>query len=288
MSLKNFIFSKVFFKHLGLAASIFVGILLILMLWMNIYTRHGQERVVGSFIGLTVEEAQERSARNKFKFVVTDSVYTNLVPAGAIAEQNPEPGHKVKKKRTINVSLNAFNPEMAVVPNLVGMSLRQAHAMLTTAGFETGNRSFVPDISIDFVLKQMHNGNEVAAGDTLQKGAVIDLVLGNGLSSRRTLIPNLIGMHLEEALSSIVAASLNLGTYVYDSTILTEIDSLTAFVYKQNPEYLEEATLQIGSGIYVWLTVDSLKLPLDSAMLMLNDTINGIKPDSTLFRMSQL
>jgi len=59
MSLKNFIFSKVFFKHLGLATAIFVGILLILMLWMNIYTRHGQERAVGSFIGMTVEEAQK-------------------------------------------------------------------------------------------------------------------------------------------------------------------------------------------------------------------------------------
>lgn len=288
MSLKNFIFSKVFFKHLGLATAIFVGILLILMLWMNIYTRHGQERAVGSFIGMTVEEAQKLSSRNKFKFVVTDSVYTNFVPAGAIAEQNPEPGHKVKKHRTINVSLNAFNPEMAVVPNLVGLSLRQAYAILTTAGFETGNRTFVPDISIDFVLKQMHNGTEVAPGDTLQKGAVIDLVLGNGLSSRRTLIPNLIGMRLEEALGTIVASSLNLGTYVYDSTILTEIDTLSAFVYKQNPEYVEEATLQIGSGIYFWLTVDSLKLPVDSTLLMLNDTLQGIRPDSTLLKKSLL
>jgi len=288
MSLKNFIFSKVFFKHLGLATVIFVGVLIILMLWLNLYTRHGQAQVVPSFIGSTLDEAEQLSAKNRFRFVVTDSVYTNLVAPGAIAEQNPVPGHKVKKNRTINVSLNAFNPEMAIVPSLVGMSLRQAHALLTTAGFETGNRSFVPDISVDFVLKQMYNGQEIAANDTLPKGAVIDLVLGNGLSSRRTLIPNLIGLSLSDALNTVVASSLNLGTYVYDSSILTKLDSMSAFVYKQNPEYVEEATLQIGSGIYFWLTVDSLKLPVDSTLLMLNDSLFKISQDTIRLNFSQL
>ncbi|MDX9930252.1 MAG: hypothetical protein RBS37_10420, partial [Bacteroidales bacterium] len=46
-----------------------------------------------------------------------------------------------------------------------------------------------------------------------------------------------------------------------------------AFVFKQNPEYAEEATLQLGSTIYLWLTVDSLKLPVDSTLIMHNDTI---------------
>ncbi len=288
MSLKNFILSRVFFKHFGLAMAIFVSVLMILLLWLNIYTRHGQSRTVPDFVGMTIEEAEEMSARNRFRFVVTDSVYTNLVMGGAIAEQNPAAGHSVKKRRKIVVVINAFNPEMAIVPSLVGMSLRQAHAILTTAGFETGARSFVPDISVDFVLKQMHNGREIMPGDTLQKGATIDLVLGNGLSSRRTYIPNLIGLNLDQAMNVIISSSLNLGTYVCDNTILTALDTLSAFVYKQNPEYNEDATLQIGTGIYFWLTIDSLKLPVDSTLLIVTDTIPDLNQENNQLISSQL
>lgn len=275
MSLKEFFFSKLFLKHLGLAIAIFVAIMLIVLIWLNVYTRHGQTLEIPNYVGRTLEEAQAISSNNRFRFVVTDSVYTTIVPRGTIAEQNPRAGQKVKKHRRINITINAFSPEMAVVPRLVGLSLRQALSTINTAGFETGKLNYTPDISVDFVLKQLYNGVEIAPGDTIQRGSVIDLILGSGLSSSRALIPNLIGLYLEDAKNQILSSSLNLGTFVYDSTILTEKDTLNAFVFKQNPEYIREATLQLGSTIYLWLTVDSLKLPVDSTLLMLNDTIHG-------------
>ena len=67
-------------------------------------------------------------------------------------------------------------------------------------------------------------------------------------------------MTLEPARKKILISSLNLGTYIYDNTIINSKDSLNAFVYKQNPEYREDASLQMGSAIYLWLTVDSAKL----------------------------
>ncbi|MBE0675213.1 MAG: PASTA domain-containing protein [Bacteroidales bacterium] len=276
MSLKHFILSKQFLRHLGLAIAIFTAILLITLIWVNIYTRHGQSREVPVFIGRTLEEAKDIASKNKFRFVVTDSVYTSLVPRGTIAEQNPVAGHRVKKNRRINITINAFNPEMAAVPNLLGLSLRQALATITTAGFETGKLTYTPDISVDVVLRQLHNGVELMPGDTIQKGAVIDLLMGNGLSSRRTLVPNLIGMSLDQARNQILSSSLNLGTFVYDSTIMTGLDTLAAFVYKQNPEFVEDARAQIGSTVYIWLSVDSLKLPVDSTMIIINDSIGGI------------
>jgi eukaryotic-like serine/threonine-protein kinase len=275
MSLKNFILSREFLRHFGLAIAIFVAILLILLIWLNIYTRHGQAREVPLLVGKDMDQAAEIARNHKLRLFVTDSVYTGMVPKGCIAEQTPPAGHKVKKNRRINITINAFNPEMAVVPNLVGLSLRQALSTVATAGFETGRLIHTPDISVDFVLKQMHNGLEIAPGDTIQKGSQIDLVLGSGLSSRRTPVPNLIGKTLDAAREQILISSLNLGTFVYDSTILTAIDTLSAFVYKQNPEYNEEGTLQLGSTVYLWLSIDSLKLPVDSTLLMITDTIPG-------------
>ena len=56
MSLKNFILSKLFLKNLGYAIIIVVGGVMILLIWMNFYTRHGQARAVPNFIGLTMEQ----------------------------------------------------------------------------------------------------------------------------------------------------------------------------------------------------------------------------------------
>ena len=274
MTLKQFIFSKVFAKNIGLAFAIITVLVIIILIWLNIYTRHGQSRPVPDFYGLSLDETAALAKKYKMRFEVVDSVYTSIVPEGRVAEQNPGPEVKVKKWRRIAVIINAFNPEMVTVPNLVGLPLRQANLVIESAGLKTGQLRYIPDLSIDFVIRQLHNGIEVPEGDSLQKGSVIDLVLGKGLSNERTPVPNLIGYKLERAKNGILGASLNLGTYIYDNSIQTEEDTLNAFVFKQNPEYKEESTLQLGSNIYLWLTIDSAKLPVDTSLIMLSDTVN--------------
>jgi len=272
MSLKNFILSKTFLKHLGLAAVMVVGIVMILLIWLNFYTRHGQARAVPDFVGSTVDETTRLAKKSKMRFQIVDSVYTNLVPRGCIAEQNPRPGFKVKKWRNIILTINAFNPEMVAVPDLIDLPKRQALALIESSGLEIGVLRYVPDISIDVVINQLYNGHDISEGDSLQKGSIIDLVLGKGLSNQRTQVPDLIGLNLEPAKNRILGSSLNLGTFIYDNTIITGSDTVNAFVYKQNPEFRPDASLQLGSSMYLWLTVDSARLPADSTF-MVTDTI---------------
>jgi beta-lactam-binding protein with PASTA domain len=279
MSLKNFFLSKVFLKNLGLAAVILVGLLMILLIWLNFYTRHGQSRSVPNFVGLTVEQTARAARKSRMRYQITDSVYTTAVPKGCIAEQNPKPGFRVKKGRNIILTINAFNPEMVAMPNLVNLPKRQALALIESAGLEIGTLRYIPDISIDVVINQLYNGREIPEGDSIQKESIIDLVLGKGLSNQRTPVPSLLGLTLEPAINKILGASLNLGTFIYDNTIINKEDSLKAFVFKQNPEYKADASLQLGSSIYLWLTVDSTKLQYDSTSVVL-DTISTPNPDS--------
>lgn len=273
MNLKNFILSKLFLKNLGIAILVAFSIIMILLLWLNIYTRHGQSLTVPDFFGLNIDETTALAKKSKMRYQVVDSIYTTLVPRGCIAEQNPKPGSKVKKWRNIALTINAFRPEMVAVPDLVDLPLRQAIALMEGSGLVMGTLRYKPDLSINVVLSQLYNGKEIAANDSVQKGSVIDLVLGKGLSNQRTPVPDLIGMTLEPARNRIFSASLNLGTYIYDNSIRSGEDSLNAFVYKQNPEFKEDATLQLGSSIYLWMTMDSLKLPVDSTLLVLPDSI---------------
>ncbi len=260
MSLKDFILSKVFLKNLGIAVIIIVGSVLMLLIWMNFYTRHGQARPVPNFVGLTMEQTTRLANKSRLRFKVIDSIYTTTVPRGCIAEQNPSPGFKVKKWRNIVLTINAFHPQMVAMPNLVNLPLRQAKALIESSGLEVGLLKYRPDLSIDVVIDQQYNGIKIPEGDSIQIGSVVDLVLGKGLSNQRTSVPDLVGMKLDPAKNKIQISSLNLGTFVYDNTIQTKADSINAFVYKQNPDFNSDASLQLGSSIYLWLTVDSAKL----------------------------
>lgn len=177
------------------------------------------------------------------------------------------------------ITVNALNPEMVAMPDLVGLPLRQADKVIQSSGLKTGLRSYIPDLSVDYVLKQLHNKKNVAPGDSIQKGSVIDLVLGKGLSNERTPVPELTGMQLEKAKNYILSASLNLGAYIFDNSVADADDSVNAFVYRQNPEYKESARLQLGSAVYIWLTIDSTKLPVDSTMIVKADSLTppGLK-----------
>ncbi len=260
MSLKNFLLSKQFFKNLGFAVMITFGAIMILLLWMNIYTRHGQARPVPSFIGLTMDQTIKLAKKSKLRFQVIDSIYSTEVQRGCIAEQSPKPGFKVKKWRNIILTINAFHPEMVAMPNLINLPKRQAILNAESSGLEIGQLKYRPDISTDMVIDQEHNGQKIQEGDSIQKGSVVDLVLGKGLSDQHTPVPDLIGMKLNSSKNKILASSLNLGTYVYDKTIVNSSDTINAFVYKQIPEYKKDASLKLGSSIYLWLTVDSTKL----------------------------
>ena len=280
MEFLRFIISKYFLKHLGLAVVITVAIILITMLYLHLYTHHGQARPVPDFFSLTPEEVAEIAKENKLDYQIIDSVYTNIVDRGTVVEQNPKPGFMVKKDRTIFLTINARNPEMVQVPNLVGLTLRQANAILETSGLKMGRRIYVPDLAINNVLKQLYQGEEIQEGDSLEKSSNIDLVLGKGLSDRKTIVPDLIFMTFKQAESRILNASLNLGAFTYDETVLTGEDSTRAMVWKQNPEFDEKNLIQLGSPVYLWLTLDSAKLPVpDTTSVLIPELDENLLPD---------
>jgi len=260
MSLKEFLKSREFIRHFAIALVIGVGLVFVLIIWLNLYTHHGMSRPVPDVRGLSLQDAKHAIRKSHMKLQVIDSVYTNFVPKGCIADQIPMPGHRVKKGRTVTVTINAFNPEMVAVPDLVGLPRRQALAQVESSGLQIGQLTYVSDITVDFVLKQKIHGQEIAPGDSVQKGMVIDLVLGKGLSDQPTSLPDLKGLNLTGAREQILGASLNLGAFMFDETVKSATDSIAAFVFKQNPAYEPGIPVQLGSTVYIWLTVDTLKL----------------------------
>ena len=267
MDFLKFLISKIFWKNFALAVLITICVLIFALVFLRIYTRHGQALSVPDLRGLSVKDAEQVLTERKLTCQIIDSVYNNSVPRGCIVEQNPPADFKVKENRTIFLTINAFNPEMVMMPNVVGISLRQAQAIIETGGLMVGRLNYVPDIAVNNVLVQKYHGNLIEAGDSVAKGSIIDLVVGMGLSDEKTAAPDLIGMDLENAINRITSRYLNVGAVIYDSSIVDFEDSLFAFIWKQRPVYDEETLINLGSTVDVWLTADSTKLPADTLNL---------------------
>jgi len=261
MRFLKFLISKVFIKNLGLSILVTIVIVLSVLLWLKIFTHHGRSKPVPDFYGMTPDEADSLASKMKFRVEIVDSVYDNNAEKGTIVEQNPAVSKMVKKNRRIFLTINTVNAEMVIMPGVVGTTHRQAKTILETNGLEVGRLSYVPDLAVNNVLKQLYFGTEIEEGDTVPKGASIDLVLGTGLSNRKTIAPDLTGLTFEVARNKILNAALNLGAVLYDETILDGEDTLQAFVWKQNPVFDEENLVRLGSPVYLWLTVDSTRLP---------------------------
>jgi beta-lactam-binding protein with PASTA domain len=274
MDFFRFLISKTFLRHLLLAVAIGVIILLITLVWLKIYTHHGQAISVPNLTGLTLDEADDVVSSRKLNIEVLDSIYANDMPRGTVVKQNPAPSSKVKVRRRIFVTMNAVNPEKASMPNLVSLSDRQAILALENAGLELGEVSYKPDFAVNSVLQQKLNGSVIEEGTMVEKGSRIDLVLGMGLSTETTTVPDLEGLDLAAAKAAITDRFLNFGLATYDQSVQNEEDSLQAWVYRQNPDYDGFTRINKGMEVFVWMTVDSTLLPV-------TDTIStGLNEDA--------
>ncbi len=253
----KFICEKIFLRNLILAFIITLIILLLVFKWLKLYTRHNRAFSVPDFYGLTIGEVDKIAAGRKLKFVVFDSVYINDLVKGTVVDQHPKPGFKVKKNRKVFLTMNAVNPEKVIMPDLVNLTLRQALARLESYGLRTGAMIYEPDLAVNEVLAQKFNGIQIKKGDTILKGSKIDLVIGKGLSNKKTFVPSVIGYKLQEAQLLLSSMVLKIGKPDFDSSVVSREDSLNAKIFNQIPGYNNNEFIPLGSSIDVWLTVDS-------------------------------
>jgi beta-lactam-binding protein with PASTA domain len=166
----------------------------------------------------------------------------------------------VKAKRIIFITLNAVSPEKVEMPNVMGLSLRQAEAIIETRGLKLGITSYVPDIAVNYVLRQLYRKREISPNTRINKGSRIDLVVGMGLSNEKAALPNLVGLSIDKARENLTQSILNFGAIVYDNSVETFEDSANAVIWRQKPEFNPGNTINLGSSIDVYLTVDQAKV----------------------------
>ncbi len=192
---------------LALLTACFLAYLAADHLIMPAYTRHNVTVTVPDTRNLDFAEAERilHQADLRVKTVV-ERFLPNL-PRNIVLAQDPPPSVKVKPGRQIYLTVNSGRQMMVAVPNLKDLSLRQAKHRIAASRLTLGavQRDTLPSPYQNIITRQSPE-----PGDSLAPGTAVALWISGGLGNQRIQVPDLAGLHIDQAERALLQAKLRL------------------------------------------------------------------------------
>jgi len=251
LGLFKFFTSRYFWLSLLWMLLILVLLFLGVVYGLQVFTKQNQSIEVPDLTNMSVAEVNDVLTAQKLRYRIIDSTYVANKQAGVVITQYPSSKHKVKEDRRVFLTVNAKSAPKVKMPDLIDKSLRIATNQLENIGLKTGSVKRKPDIAKNAVLEQRLEGEKIEPGKLIDKGTAIDLVVGSGYGSSSYKLPNVKGLTLESAVSTLKSSSLKMGALVADRTV---IDTATSIVYKQSPKYAPGIYLNTGQSVDLFVT----------------------------------
>jgi len=138
---------------------------------------------------------------------VKGSEYSAEVPENNVIFQEPEPGSEIKKGRDVRIIISK-GAKSILMPNLKGLSLRQARIILEENSLHRGEISstYSDTIRKDEIIDQVPS-----QGTMVTRGHGVDLLASMGTRPRVYKMPDLIGLSFNTAVTMIENIDLVLG-----------------------------------------------------------------------------
>ena len=248
--LRYFISKEFFLTLLGLIILAVVGAVLLFTVFLPSYTQHGEGLIVPNTYEMEYVQALDKLEGKGLTPTVQDCTYIEDLPPLVVVQQRPVAMSRVKKGRTIFLTLNKKSPPVVEIPNVVDLSLYHAKATLENWKLSVGKVSFVPDIATNVVLKARLQGEEVQPGTKVPQGTAIDLVVGRSTTNFQVEIPNLVGYTHEEAVQLLQENGLRLGKLSFNE------DGPQDFwgrVFSQDPQAGFRDSIRLGDPVDLYL-----------------------------------
>lgn len=171
-------------------------------------TNGNEDIEVPRFIGLSLEDAEEKASDLGLKIKVKSTDRNPDFEVGEIIKQNPQEGMKVKEGFEVEVIVNE-DEELVRVPSVVNKTLEEAERILIEEGFELGQVSKKPsDVTPEgYVLRQEPEGYIY-----LELGSKINLVVSEGEKLTPVYMPNVVNQNVIDAKNILVNLGLKVNT----------------------------------------------------------------------------
>ncbi len=163
--------------------------------------------IVPNLEGKDVVYALELLTELELNTKVKGSEYTSDIPKNHVVFQEPQPGSEIKKGRDVKIIISK-GPKTVSMPNLIALSVQQAHIILEENDMCQGelSRTYNTEVEKDRIIAQVP-----FAGTVIARGACIDLLVSKGARPSAFKMPDLAGLTLEDALQSIEKVNLTIG-----------------------------------------------------------------------------
>lgn len=196
--------------------------------------------VVPNVVGQSQEAAKNILTSKNLRVQVTEN-YDADVPEGFVISQTPAAGETVKEDRLVTIYVSKGGEKISV-PDVTGLTKEEAANQLSKAGLKVG------DISEEFsdkpagtVLRQSPN-----AGDKLEKGKSVNLIVSKGQEVKKSGVPDVIGDSLGSAKEIIQKMGFSVG-----SVTEQESDRPSGTVLSQSPQPASEAAEKSAINLVV-------------------------------------
>lgn len=199
--------------RLSLVAAGCIGLFVILdQLILPAVVHAGKTVTVPGLVGKTVDDALQLMVQHDLALVQPREQYSDKVPKGRIISQLPYAGALVKNGRRIYVTVSK-GIEMASVPNVRGMNLRDARMAMMRAGLAIGDVSYAPSDSVDAnrVITQ-----SASPGLELAYGSVCNVTVSSGRAV--VAVPDVRSLTVQDATAALVASGFMVGKIDYRSS----------------------------------------------------------------------
>jgi len=251
LGLLNFFLSRYFWLSLLWMLIILLLLFAGVVYGLQTFTKQNQSIEVPDLTDMSLTEVENALSNKQLRYRVIDSTYFANKQAGVVITQYPAAMHKVKEDRRVFLTVNAKSAPKVKMPDLIDKSLRIATNQLENMGLKIGTVKRKPDLAKNAVLEQKLDGKQIEAGKLIDKGTTIDLIVGSGYGSSSYKLPNLKGLTLQSAVSTLKSSSLKMGALVADRTV---IDTASSIVYKQSPKYKSGIYMNTGQSVDLFVT----------------------------------
>ncbi|KAB7730376.1 PASTA domain-containing protein [Rudanella paleaurantiibacter] len=236
--------------HIGIIAALFIVLFLgFFFVYLPYSTNHGQAITVPDLSRMSLDELESYLDDRELRYEVSDCTFVAGAEPLTVYGQYPKAGAKVKEGRKIYITLIKQTAPTIPMPKLTDLTFRSAELSLRSVGLEVGQKTYVPDVAKNSVLKQFFNGREVAPGTPIAKGSKIDLHIGDGLGNTIFSVPDVVGMPLDEAKALIRGSDLQIGTIISVDDPEKEVGTIV----RQRPEANRGERIRVGETVDLWV-----------------------------------
>ncbi|NUO19204.1 PASTA domain-containing protein [bacterium] len=210
---------------------------------MPLYTRHGAEKPVPSFIGMTVLQAKTLAEQEGFRLVEQPAKIGGKVPQGTVLEQRPLAGSFSKPGRVIHV-VPAKEGMATEIPDLTGLDQRSAEIECRNLGLLVSPSG----TSYDFSAIVPRGGivrQRPSPGSPVISGQAVQLTISLGPRPNAIVVPSLVDMSLHEARQAILEAGLKLGEVTRKQTNLFTAGTVIAQSLASGTEVEQDTELDL-------------------------------------------